>query len=351
MQVMTALSKLVGSELFAMCSFGDHNTMSPRICTFPDSEVGVAAERFVAHRPHFLAHPVTHHYEQTRDGQALAISDFLSEADFHRQELLYSGFFRAVGLEDQMMMTIELPAPLETELNADQFHQGKRYLSLSVNRDCRGFAKRDRLILNLIRLHLKQAYENIFAFNQLYQQLSKHQEAIEQTALISLSTDGKVQWMTQPAGEILHRYFPPSKARISLPDPLQRWVDRHVLPFSKSTETCSTIRPLVLELDGRRLSIRFSCNTGLEPLYLLLEEAQPERFSIQSLQVLGLTKRESEVLFWVAKDRSTQEIAQQLGMSDRTVKKHMEHIYEKIGVQTRLGAVMYAFEKLGIANL
>jgi DNA-binding CsgD family transcriptional regulator len=185
----------------------------------------------------------------------------------------------------------------------------------------------------------------------LHQQLAKHQAAIEQTALIALSADGKVKWMTKLAGEILHRYFPPSKARISLPDSLQRWVDHYVLPFSRSTEAPSTLRPLILELNGRRLSIRFSCNAGLEQLYLLLEETQPEKFSIQSLQALGLTKREAEVLFWIAKDQSTQEIARHLGMSDRTVKKHMEHIYEKWGFQTRLGAVMYALEKLGIANL
>jgi DNA-binding CsgD family transcriptional regulator len=65
---------------------------------------------------------------------------------------------------------------------------------------------------------------------------------------------------------------------------------------------------------------------------------------------LGLTKREAEVLFWVAKDQSTQAIAKQLGISDLTVKKHLENIYKKFGVQTRTGAVMYALEKIGIVS-
>jgi DNA-binding CsgD family transcriptional regulator len=69
---------------------------------------------------------------------------------------------------------------------------------------------------------------------------------------------------------------------------------------------------------------------------------------LKSLEMLGLTKREAEVLFWVAKDQSTQKIAKRLEMSDRTVKKHLEHIYEKFGVQTRLAAVMYALNQLGI---
>ncbi|WP_413174375.1 LuxR C-terminal-related transcriptional regulator [Anabaena azotica] len=37
-------------------------------------------------------------------------------------------------------------------------------------------------------------------------------------------------------------------------------------------------------------------------------------------------------------------------MSDRTVKKHLENIYDKFGVQSRLGAVMYALQKLGVVN-
>jgi DNA-binding CsgD family transcriptional regulator len=67
--------------------------------------------------------------------------------------------------------------------------------------------------------------------------------------------------------------------------------------------------------------------------------------------MLGLTKREAEVLFWIARYQSTHEIYQRLGMSDRTVKQHLENIYDKFGVQSRLGAVLYAFQSLGIVNL
>jgi DNA-binding CsgD family transcriptional regulator len=118
--------------------------------------------------------------------------------------------------------------------------------------------------------------------------------------------------------------------------------------FSQFEEVCKLARPLKLQLEGRRLTIRFSYCLKAEQLYLLLEETEQEQPSVEALQILGLTKRESEVLFWAAKDKSPMEIAKQLGMSDRTVKKHFEHIYEKFGVQTRLSAVMYALEHLGI---
>ncbi|MGF1520058.1 MAG: response regulator transcription factor [Nodosilinea sp.] len=229
-------------------------------------------------------------------------------------------------------------------------HHRQEHLSLTISRDRRNFTERDRLVLNLIRPHLKQAYDTLIAFHQVHHQLTQQQSATDQTALIALSTCGTVQWITQKAGAILHRYFPPSQASIALPDLLQQWVSRQLSMFSQVEEVCQVTRPLRLQLEGRQLAIRFSYCPKAEQFYLLLEETEPEQFSVESLQLLGLTKRESEVLFWVAKDKSPVEVAKLLGMSDRTVKKHLEHIYEKFGVQTRLSAVMYALEHLGIFN-
>ncbi|OKH46690.1 hypothetical protein NIES30_16345 [Phormidium tenue NIES-30] len=217
-----------------------------------------------------------------------------------------------------------------------------------MSRDRRNFTERDRLVLNLIRPHLKQAYETLVAFGQVHHQLSEQQSAMDQAALIALSASGAVQWMTRQAGMILHRYFPPSKAHIAMPDLLQQWVSRQLSMFAQSKEVCRLARPLRFQLEGRRLVVRFSYCPKAEQLYLLLEETETEQLSVESLQFLGLTKRESEVLFWTTKDKSPLEVAKLLGMSDRTVKKHFEHIYEKFGVQTRLSAVMYALEHLGI---
>ena len=83
---------------------------------------------------------------------------------------------------------------------------------------------------------------------------------------------------------------------------------------------------------------------------LLLEEEELQLFSISALQLLGLTKREAEVLFWIAKDKSNAAVATVLGCSEGTVRKHLEHLYGKLSVQTRTAAVMVALEKLGLFN-
>jgi len=60
------------------------------------------------------------------------------------------------------------------------------------------------------------------------------------------------------------------------------------------------------------------------------------------LAALPLTSREREVLDWVAAGKTNRDIATILDASPRTVEKHLERIYQKLGVETRTAAVMRA---------
>jgi DNA-binding CsgD family transcriptional regulator len=61
-----------------------------------------------------------------------------------------------------------------------------------------------------------------------------------------------------------------------------------------------------------------------------------------SNSVLRLTRRETEVLAWVAAGKTNAETAELLSIAPGTVKKHLDHIYEKLGVGTRTEAVVTA---------
>jgi DNA-binding NarL/FixJ family response regulator len=67
----------------------------------------------------------------------------------------------------------------------------------------------------------------------------------------------------------------------------------------------------------------------------------------EMLQSLGLTPREAEVLFWVCQGKSNPEVCTILEMKLFTVKKHLENIYMKLGVENRTAASAMALEKLG----
>ena len=71
-------------------------------------------------------------------------------------------------------------------------------------------------------------------------------------------------------------------------------------------------------------------------------EAKPSE-----LESLGLTPREAEVLFWVARGKTNDEIATVLGIGLTTVKKHLESTYSKLGVENRTTAAAMALERMG----
>ena len=87
---------------------------------------------------------------------------------------------------------------------------------------------------------------------------------------------------------------------------------------------------------------------GIIPLSSYIENNE---IDAQPLQVLGLTKREAEVLLWVSEGKRNTEIAQILGTRSRTISKHLEKIFVKLGVETRTAAANMAFELLRFSSV
>lgn len=80
----------------------------------------------------------------------------------------------------------------------------------------------------------------------------------------------------------------------------------------------------------------------LRHLPLAAAEAVARDPSQRRLSGAALTPRETEVLSWLAKGKTNRDIGDILGMSPRTVNKHLEHIFEKLGVETRTAAAAIA---------
>jgi len=79
---------------------------------------------------------------------------------------------------------------------------------------------------------------------------------------------------------------------------------------------------------------------------LAQQEFKPSFDSYEPLLSLGLTPRVAEALLWAAQGKTNADIATILGISESTVKKHMQEIFEKLGVETRGAAVLRALEAL-----
>jgi DNA-binding CsgD family transcriptional regulator len=232
----------------------------------------------------------------------------------------------------------------------------KQKISLSCDRriapDCdrRIAPDCDRCVLNLLRLHLMQTEEDNPPYSQIQLLLRQFKQAVDQGGVIRLAIDGQVQFISSQAEHLLNQYFGCQDSS-TLPDLLQQWFKDQTFQLTRNSNCLSTCLPFYKEEAEQQLLIRLIPDPVGEQHLLLLEEQELPLFSIATLESLGMTRREAEVLFWVARDKNNVEIAKILDCCEGTVRKHLEHLYKKLEVQTRVGAVMTALERLGLLQV
>ena len=185
-------------------------------------------------------------------------------------------------------------------------------------------------VLARIASHLRNA--NMISMARVASDAAAH-------AVIVLDAGGTPVWQTGKAQEWMAHYFPDAeRGTYALPARVRNWVEQHIDSLAGTTHEAP---PLTIGLGGSELEIRFARGERSGDLLLVLNEtavtdAAPAMDSYQ------LTPREAEVLAWLAKGKTNRDIADILGMSPRTVNKHLEHIYIKMGVETRSAAAALA---------
>ncbi|EJL80888.1 response regulator containing a CheY-like receiver domain and a GGDEF domain [Herbaspirillum sp. CF444] len=179
-------------------------------------------------------------------------------------------------------------------------------------------------------------------------------------AVIVLGGNGLSLWQTSKASLWLEKYFPVgvnANASHKLPAMLQSWLNESLVRQRQSMGG-GDIRPLVMTQGDCELRIALSAAGQGHEITLLLEEkniaaatatasmhpaagSEPAANPL-ALESFHLTPRESDVLMWLGKGKTNRDIADILGMSPRTVNKHLEHIFVKLGVETRSAAAVMA---------
>lgn len=168
--------------------------------------------------------------------------------------------------------------------------------------------------LQIRRLQVSLADElalRIDAEDQLKQSLDR--------AVVLADRSGHIVFSSRLADALLHQHFP---------------------------DFTGLALPPALESAGSRLVVRRFSEPGRDDLVTLLLEEQGEPPGPAALLALGLTPREAEVLFWLAQGKANPDIATILGANVRTVHKHVENIFRKLGCETRVAASIAANEIL-----
>lgn len=154
--------------------------------------------------------------------------------------------------------------------------------------------------------------------------------------LLATDTDGALVWATPQAAALLAGSG--GSAEIACP-----WVPEWL------AEGAEPVPGQIAAAVGEARVLQFVYVGRMAPNEVLFRIMETRSSTEESRlrERLGLTVREAEVLLWVGHGKGTRDIAEILGMSPRTVQKHLEQIYSKLGVENRAAAAAIAIRSSG----
>ena len=167
-------------------------------------------------------------------------------------------------------------------------------------------------------------------------------DAFGQATVAVRAADGRLVWQTPLARKLLRDYF--TIEHDQAPPRLLSWIAEAQKAAAENREP-----PVLVADEARRLlaTLHDPSHLGHEGEWLLVLREENHAAVIEALiAAFRLTAREAEVLYWVSKGKINKDIGEILGTSPRTVNKHLEHVFEKLGVETRTAAANLAMSKV-----
>jgi DNA-binding NarL/FixJ family response regulator len=201
-------------------------------------------------------------------------------------------------------------------------------------------------VLARMSVHLQGARER----RQAQRHAGQARNALDAFGYASITVraaDGRLMWQTALARELLQRYCGAELLGQTAPPAVAEWLRLHA---GAAAERQIEPPPLTLTQGAQRLTFRLHQQTGDSEgggdwLIVMHEESDAAVIEAMSLS-FRLTAREAEVLYWLVKGKTNKDIGDILGASPATVKKHLERVYVKMGVETRTAAASMALQRV-----
>lgn len=171
------------------------------------------------------------------------------------------------------------------------------------------------------------------------QMMEQTRQAIDAAgqAVVALDSHGQVLWLTPLASRLLQPWLDEDG---TLPSIIHNW-----LVAAAHSQSTDPGEPLLLHHGRSPLTLsRLPDKSEGQTLVLLQpQQAVPEPEIL--MRACKITLREAEVLYWVTQGKTNRDIGDILGTSPRTINKHLEHVFTKLGVETRTSAAALALSK------
>lgn len=198
---------------------------------------------------------------------------------------------------------------------------------------------RPREVLVRIASHIQGARQARQARNAL--------DAFGHASITVRISDGRILWQTPLARKLLQTHFDAPEAVAPLE--LAQWLQQ-VAPAVRSDleqgRTPPSMPVWAVNQGATRLSFTLHQPTGDDEWLMVMQESSDQAAMDALSQEFKLTTREAEVLYWVVKGKTNRDIGDILGSSPATVKKQLEHIFAKLGVETRTAAAGLAMSRV-----
>lgn len=155
--------------------------------------------------------------------------------------------------------------------------------------------------------------------------------------LMAVTAEGELKWATPQASRLLNLASGSEAGNAAITREIARWLG------ARSSAGFSTEAPLAIGLGDRAsLHLNYLGEVGANEILFRITSANKEADDDILKRQFGLTAREAEVLVWISKGKANRDIGEILGLSSRTVNKHLEQIYVKLGVENRASAAVKA---------
>jgi DNA-binding CsgD family transcriptional regulator len=266
--------------------------------------------------------PVLTYAIRTGDRSALKFSDFWTQKQLHNSAL-YREVLKKVGLSDNLECFLRSP-------------KGS-VIRIGLCRRKRLFSENERRLLDCLRPHIDQALLNLSELSQLRDKVRKvHQSLlanISESAVVRPDAGYKVSAQSNQKGQLNESFDGPNNNGPQFSKNLSHAGDQ------KHASSDVQMQPArMVENQKSGLAVR---DIRVSDVSFLWRE-QGRNSSVQMERVLCyLTVREAEILLWAADGKTNADIAIIVGVSQRTVEKHLEHIFTKLGVETRTAAAAW----------
>ena len=207
-------------------------------------------------------------------------------------------------------------------------------------------------VLARMAVHMSSARERLYEKAQATQARNALDAFGHATMAIQLDDTARAVravWQTPLARQLMHDYFGAAPAQI--PEAVLDWLRTESSFAANGREPRSLPVTRQTEAGARQLVFALQQRTGDDDLLIVMREISDAAVVDAMVQAFKLTLREAEVLYWVAKGKTNRDIGDILGSSPATVKKHLERVYVKLGVETRTAAANLAMGRLRQLNL